>query len=83
VRLADYLEFDAPIDRDLEKLTHYASLKKAEDASEPANVARWAELRNLGARVAEFRAFGVPEIQRLTDDQLSDSYHLERVHRCP
>jgi oligoendopeptidase F len=72
VRLADYLEFDASIDRDLEKLTHYASLKKAEDASEPANVARWAELRHLGARVAEFRAFAVPEIQRLTDDQFAE-----------
>jgi oligoendopeptidase F len=34
VWLADYLEFDASIDRDLEKLTHYASLKKAEDGSE-------------------------------------------------
>jgi oligoendopeptidase F len=72
VRLADYLEFDASIDRDLEKLTHYASLKKAEDASEPANVARWAELRNLGTRVAESRAFAVPEIQSLTDDQFAE-----------
>src|ERR1700722_8206232 len=72
VRLADYLEFDASIDRDLEKLTHYASLKKAEDGSEPANVARWAELRNLGTRVAEFRAFAVPEIQSLTDDRFAE-----------
>ena len=72
MRLADYLAFDASIDRDLEKLTHYASLKKAEDASEPANVARWAELRNLGTRVAESRAFAVTEIQRLTNDQFAE-----------
>ena len=91
VRLADYLEFDASIDRDLEKLTHYASLKKAEDASEPANVARWAELRNLGTRVAEFRAFAVPEIQRLTDDEFAEligdptlepwQIYLQRIRR--
>jgi len=91
VRLADYLKFDTSIDRDLEKLTHYASLKKAEDGSEPANVARWAELRNLGTRVAESRAFAVPEIQSLTDDQFAElirdpilepwQIHLERIRR--
>jgi oligoendopeptidase F len=91
VWLADYLEFDASIDRDLEKLTHYASLKKAEDGSEPANAARWAELRNLGTRVAESRAFAVPEIQSLTDDQFAElirdpilapwQIYLERIRR--
>jgi oligoendopeptidase F len=91
VWLADYLEFDASIDRDLEKLTHYASLKKAEDGSEPANVARWAELRNLGTRVAESRAFAVPEIQSLTEDQFAElisdpileswQIYLERIRR--
>jgi oligoendopeptidase F len=33
--LADYLEFHESVDRDLEKLSHYASLKKAEDNSQP------------------------------------------------
>jgi oligoendopeptidase F len=89
--LADFLEFDASIDRDLEKLTHYASLKKAEDGSEPANVSRWAELRNLGTRIAESRAFAVPEIQGLTDDQFAElirdpllepwRIYLERIRR--
>jgi oligoendopeptidase F len=91
VWLADYLEFDASIDRDLEKLTHYASLKKAEDGSEPANAARWVELRNLGTRVAESRAFAVPEIQSLADDQFAElirdpilapwKIYLERIRR--
>ena len=91
VSLADYLEFDAWIDRDLEKLTHYASLKKAEDGSEPANVARWSELRNLGTRIAESSAFAVPEIQSLTDNQFAElirdpilapwKIYLERIRR--
>jgi oligoendopeptidase F len=89
--LADFLEFDASIDRDLEKLTHYASLKKAEDGLEPVNVARWAELRNLGTQVAESRAFAVPEIQSLTEDQFAElirdpllepwQIYLDRIRR--
>jgi oligoendopeptidase F len=89
--LANYLEFDASIDRELEKLTHYASLKKAEDSSEPRNIARWAELRHLGTQVGDSRSFAVPEIQNLTDEQITElmqspilapwRIYLERVRR--
>jgi oligoendopeptidase F len=89
--LANYLDFDASIDRELEKLTHYASLKKAEDNSEPRNIARWAELRNLGTQVADSRSFAVPEIQNLTDEQFTElsqapilaawRIYLERLRR--
>lgn len=89
--LANFLDFDASIDRELEKLTHYASLKKAEDNSEPRNIARWAELRNLGTQIADSRSFAVSEIQNLTDEQFTEltrapilarwRIYLERLRR--
>ena len=89
--LANYLKFDALIDCELEKLTHYASLKKAEDSSEPRNIARWAELRHLGTQVADSRSFAVPEIQNLAHEQITElmqapilapwRIYLERIRR--
>lgn len=70
--LVDYLKLDESIDLGLEKLTHYASLKKAEANGDPANTGRWSALQNLGTKIAEARAFAVPEIQTLTDARFND-----------
>jgi oligoendopeptidase F len=89
--LVDYLELDESIDLALEKLTHYASLKKAEANGDPENTGRWAALQSLGTKIAEARAFAVPEIQRLTDARFNDltrspviapwKIYLDRVRR--
>jgi oligoendopeptidase F len=70
--LVDYLKLDESIDLALEKLTHYASLKKAEANGDPANTGRWSALQNLGTKIAEARAFAVPEIQRLPDVRFNE-----------
>jgi oligoendopeptidase F len=89
--LVDYLKLDKSIDLALEKLTHYASLKKAEANADPANTGRWSALQNLGTKIAEARAFAVPEIQRLTDARFNDlirspvvapwKIYLDRIRR--
>jgi oligoendopeptidase F len=89
--LAEYLEFNESLGRDLEKLSHYASLKKAENGSEQINLARWAELRSLGTKIAEARSFAIPEIQKLADDKFTEliqspllgplKIYLERLRR--
>jgi oligoendopeptidase F len=89
--LIKYLEFNESLGRDLEKLSHYASLKKAENSSEQINLARWAELRSLGTQISEARSFAVPEIQKLTDDRFNElmqspllgpwNIYLERLRR--
>src|SRR5215475_4121627 len=70
--LVDYLKLDQSIDLALEKLTHYSSLKIAEANGDPENTGRWAALQSLGTKIAEARAFAVPEIQRLTDARFND-----------
>jgi oligoendopeptidase F len=89
--LVQYLEFHEALGSDLEKLSHYASLKKAENNSEQLTLARWAELRNLGTQISETRSFAVPEIQNLTDDRFTEltqsplldpwKIYLERLRR--
>ncbi len=89
--LVDYLKLDESIDLALEKLTQYASLKKAEANADPVNTGRWSALQNLGTKIAEARAFAVPEIQRLTDARFNDlirspvvapwKIYLDRIRR--
>jgi oligoendopeptidase F len=89
--LVDYLKLDESIDLALEKLTHYASLKKAEANGDPANTGRWSALQNLGTKIAEARAFAVPEIQRLPDARFNElirnpavapwEIYLDRIRR--
>ena len=61
------LECDERISRRIEKIHHYASLRCAEDSSDPANLARESQLQNLLTRIGEISAFVTPEIQAIDD----------------
>ncbi len=61
------LECDERISRRIEKIHHYASLRCAEDSSDPANLARESQLQNLLTRIGEISAFVTPEIQAIGD----------------
>jgi oligoendopeptidase F len=80
-QLCQYLEFHESVGRELEKLSHYASLKKAEDNSQPAHLARWAELRSLGTQVAAARSFAAPEIQNLSDTRFAELIQSPLLHQ--
>ncbi len=66
-QLRDALEFDKQIDLQIERLGHYASLRAAEDSSNPESLSRDAQFDNLMTRIAEARAFFSPEIQAIED----------------
>ena len=61
------LKCDERISRLIEKVHHYASLRCAEDSSDPANLARESQLQNLLTRIGELSSFVTPEIQAIDD----------------
>jgi oligoendopeptidase F len=69
--LLDVLEFDKSIDLLGEKLGHYVSLKASEDSSDNGNLARKAELSNLGTKIREAASFVTPEIQAISDERFT------------
>jgi oligoendopeptidase F len=66
-QLRDALECDKQIDLQIERLGHYASLRAAEDSSNPESLAREGQFDNLMTRIGEARSFFGPEIQALDD----------------
>ncbi len=85
------LECDRRISQRIERLGQYASLRGAEDSSDPANLAREAQLQNLLTKVGELASFVVPEIQAIDDATFATflddpvlaewRIHLERIRR--
>jgi len=65
--LRDMLECDRKLGLRIEKLCQYSSLRTAEDSSDPANLARDAQLQNLLTKIGELSSFVVPEIQAIDD----------------
>ncbi len=63
------LEFDNRLEQITERVSHYASLKNAEDSSDDRNLSRRAELTNLLTKVREAGSYINPEIQAIPDDQ--------------
>ena len=89
--LREMLECDQRISLRIERLGQYASLRAAEDSSDPANLAREAQLQNLLTKIGEVASFVVPEMQAIDDATfakfLADPVlaewriYLERVRR--
>ena len=65
--LCDTLEFDKALNQKIERLYHYASLKRSEDSADNANLTREGELQNLLTKIGELAAFTTPEIQAIDD----------------
>ena len=65
--LRDMLECDGRISRRIEKICQYASLRAAEDSSDPANLARDSQLQNLLTKIGDLSSFVVPEMQAIDD----------------
>jgi oligoendopeptidase F len=65
--LAEALGFESSLNRQIERLNHYAMLRVSEDGSDAAHLAREAQLQNLLTLVAEASAFLSPEIQAIGD----------------
>ncbi len=67
--LANCLEFEKSLDLKLERLYHYASLQLAEDSANNEYLARFGRVQNLLTKIGETRAFFVPEIQAIPEDE--------------
>jgi oligoendopeptidase F len=65
--LLECLESEKELNLKIERLYHYAMLRVSEDSSDPANLAREAQLQNLLTRVGEATSFINPEIQAIDD----------------
>jgi len=76
--LRDALEFEKSIDIHIERLSQYASLRVAEDASNDASLYREARLDSLRVRIGEAFSFLVPEIQAIPDE-IFDRYLADEV----
>jgi oligoendopeptidase F len=63
------LEFNKLLEQIAERLTHYSSLKNAEDSSNNENLSRRAELTNLLTKVHEAASYINPEIQAIPDEE--------------
>lgn len=89
--LSAALEFECELEMAIERLHHYASLRKSEDSSNNANLDRSGRIMNLLTLVSEACSFLTPEIMAIPDskwkkfvahDELSDwRGYLERVRR--
>ena len=66
--LREALELEKSLDLELERLHHYASLRKAEDSADDANLDRSARIGSLLTRIAETSSFMTPEIMAIPDD---------------
>ena len=76
--LRDALEFEKGVDLRFERLTQYAALRVAEDASNDASLSREARLDNLRVRIGEAFSFLFPEIQAIADETF-DRYLADEV----
>ncbi len=79
------MEFDSGLDRQIERLHHFASLRKSEDSGNDANLSRMARLQNLLTRIAESSSFLTPELQAIPDEVFArfladDALETRRVH---
>jgi oligoendopeptidase F len=81
--LRDALEFEKGVDIRIERLSQYAALRVAEDASNDASLSREARLDSLRVRIGEAFSFLFPEIQAIADETfdryLADEALLEWV----
>ena len=81
--LRDALEFEKGVDMRIERLSQYAALRVAEDASNDASLSREARLDSLRVRIGEAFSFLFPEIQAIADETfdryLADEALLEWV----
>jgi oligoendopeptidase F len=66
--LRDALEFEKSVDIRVERLSQYAALRVAEDASNDASLSREARLDSLRVRIGEAFSFLFPEIQAIPDE---------------
>ena len=66
--LRDALEFEKSVDMRIERLSQYAALRVAEDASNDASLSREARLDSLRVRIGEAFSFLFPEIQAIADE---------------
>ncbi|HEV2842123.1 MAG TPA: oligoendopeptidase F [Chthoniobacterales bacterium] len=69
--LAACLEFEKSLEVRIERVYHYASLQLAEDAANPAYLARMGQLQNLTTLIGEAASFLTPEIQSIPDEQFA------------
>ncbi len=61
------LELERTLDRRIERLAQYASLRCTEDSSNAESLSRDAEFENLMTRIREATSFLAPEIQAIDD----------------
>lgn len=62
------LECERSLDLTIERLLHYASLRKSEDASDNTNLDRSGRITNLLTRISEACSFLSPEIMAIPDE---------------